>query len=971
MEAPVPEKPTAARSSELAHRIRYLTIASLAAIFSAGIAVYRFMVEYREAGAWQILSLAVAFGIAIILGLVALLLIRDRKLDAAAFIIILHFAGTFLAYNALVTISPWMVLGLGLLVIFVMTFFTLRNRLWLGLLVAALFTAFVSGFIPLANIQRFNPVERQYMGIILPINTAFLVGVILIQAAYLRWFRNTIFNRLLVSITTLVLVTIVSVTGFSASIQLENRREDTLDRLQTVTSSKISAIDSWLNLLSATLDTIQANDLVSERSISFLETGSPAVSTTNASPERIYLANQLSRYLGTPPPLFEAIYLINLKGEVFASTGDVSHDQAVITTFWEYVKEGANRQYFSPLILDQANPALPTPTLFIAQPVFSRDGKTAGVLAGRANNFRLLQILSERTGLGLTGEAYLVGSNRTMLTSIRQPGAQAGIGVRLNTTNAVASQTELTGQGSYTNYNGVPVFGVFRRVSRLDAALIADQEQREALEPVDATIRSSIMVGLVALIIALLVAIFVTRTITAPVGALARAANQIASGDLNIRAQLQRDDEIGMLGNSFNIMADQLDAQVKTLEQRVADRTAELRERAIHIKVAGEIARDVATASDQSEVMNRAVNLIRERFGFYHAGIFLVDEHNEYAVLRSAAGEAGLAMLERGHRLKIGETGIVGFVVARGIPRIALDVGADAVYFKNPFLPRTRSEMALPLKVTNTSVGQTGAAPSSGNEFTIIGALDVQSIEPNAFDDDDIQILQTLADQLAVAIQKTILLQQFQSSVNELEATYRQYTGKAWRDYLAETRQGIGFRYRQFKVEPISQQMPEAQEALIQKRSILSVTKTRNNGQEDAASLAVPIELRGQSLGVLNLKFVTESVSPETISLVEGLTNRLALALENARLLEQIQRQAERDRQVGQIAAKVRASTNVDHILRTAVEELGRSLGVSQAVIQLYTDQQQGSEEDIPGTSHLSPSSHHGTSGNGQSKEAS
>jgi signal transduction histidine kinase len=177
----------------------------------------------------------------------------------------------------------------------------------------------------------------------------------------------------------------------------------------------------------------------------------------------------------------------------------------------------------------------------------------------------------------------------------------------------------------------------------------------------------------------------------------------------------------------------------------------DLERRIIQLQVASDVARDAAALGSVDDLLSRSINLVRERFGFYHAGIFMLDERGENAILRAASGEAGQQMLDSRHKLKIGDVGIVSYAVGTGQPRIALDVGADAIYFRNPFLPETRSEMALPLK--------------TGNK--VIGAIDVQSKEPAAFDNEDIIILQTLADQLAVAIENARLFEATRRQVEE------------------------------------------------------------------------------------------------------------------------------------------------------------------------------------------------------------
>jgi PAS domain S-box-containing protein len=196
---------------------------------------------------------------------------------------------------------------------------------------------------------------------------------------------------------------------------------------------------------------------------------------------------------------------------------------------------------------------------------------------------------------------------------------------------------------------------------------------------------------------------------------------------------------------------EQVQRHAEELEAQVFARTAELARRTIQLQVAAEVARDVTSAGNLDDLLSRSANLIQERFGFDHAGIFLVGEQGKYAILKAATGEAGRQMLAKNHRLRMGKEGIVGYVTGSGEPRIALDVGKDAVHFDNPLLPDTRSEMALPLQVGER----------------IIGALDVQSNREAAFDEEDIKTLQLMADQLAAAIEKTRLFERAQAVLEE------------------------------------------------------------------------------------------------------------------------------------------------------------------------------------------------------------
>jgi GAF domain-containing protein len=257
------------------------------------------------------------------------------------------------------------------------------------------------------------------------------------------------------------------------------------------------------------------------------------------------------------------------------------------------------------------------------------------------------------------------------------------------------------------------------------------------------------------------------------------------------------------------------------------------------------------------------------------------------------------------------------------------------VHFKNPYLPDTRSELALPLK--------------AGGQ--VIGALDAQSQQPAAFDQEDVQVLQIMADQLAVAIQNLRLLREMQQTVRELEVAYGRYTRRSWITFAQGGARPRGYRYRRLGVEPAVEQSPEAREALQREQSVITTLQPDNpaasstaqdNEQTAASSLAVPIKLRGQTVGVLNLRFEEATLAQETVSMVEEIAERLALVLENARLMQEAQALVSREQRINLISSQVRSSISLDTILQNTVRELGRALGASRTFIQL------GIEPDNP-----------------------
>jgi len=442
------------------------------------------------------------------------------------------------------------------------------------------------------------------------------------------------------------------------------------------------------------------------------------------------------------------------------------------------------------------------------------------------------------------------------------------------------------------------------------------QPQDVFLSPVNEQARNAVIFLAVIAIVIIGVSIAATNLISAPINNLTELVEHISAGNLSIQVPVISQDEIGRLANAFNKMTGQIRNLLSGLEMQVTARTQETERRAIQLQTAAEVARDASNVQDLDELLDRTVQLIKDRFGFYHAGIFLLDDRHEYAVLKAANSQGGKAMLEQGHRLRVGQTGLVGYVTSMGKSRIALDVDSDTAHFAHSFLPETRSEIALPLIVGDR----------------IIGALDVQSKEANAFDEGDITVLQVLADQVAIAIENTRLLSEVRQTVFELETAHGEFTQETWKRWVQQTEGGTGYRYRGSDVERTKQRTPEAILALKQGKPITKITK---NPTGDQSTLAVPIRLRDQTLGVINLQFDSDDISPELISLVENISNRLATTLENARLYEETQRRAAQEQLTGEITARIRESLDIDAVLKTAVQEIGQKLSLNDVSIQL------------------------------------
>jgi GAF domain-containing protein len=340
-----------------------------------------------------------------------------------------------------------------------------------------------------------------------------------------------------------------------------------------------------------------------------------------------------------------------------------------------------------------------------------------------------------------------------------------------------------------------------------------------------------------------------------------------------------------------------------------------LEKRSLDLQNAAQIVRQISNIQDITILLDNVARLIRERFGYYHTGIFLVDDNEEYAVLKSAGSDAGQLMLAGKHKLKIGETGIVGYVAKTGEARIALDVGTDAVHFQNPLLPYTRSEMALPLKVANR----------------IIGILDIQSDKTNAFDQSSISIMQIVTDQVSIGIERAQLLKGLQENAAALELNLQENTTRTSRNFLDQHRGYMGYQYDGVSMEALA----KPSDGSLRVNEKVGAIHGRGKTEKTGNTLAVPIQLRGQTLGTLNIQFQGTDIPQETVRLIEEAANRLALALENARLVQDAQRLAMRERQVNVISAQVQQSTNLETLLQNTVRELGNALGMPKTFIQI------------------------------------
>ncbi|MEJ2510037.1 MAG: GAF domain-containing protein, partial [Anaerolineales bacterium] len=326
-------------------------------------------------------------------------------------------------------------------------------------------------------------------------------------------------------------------------------------------------------------------------------------------------------------------------------------------------------------------------------------------------------------------------------------------------------------------------------------------------------------------------------------------------------------------------------------QNQLENQSLNLQRRLVQIRTAAEISRTLGTILNSQELLDHVANLIQSRFELYYVGVFLIDENRRFATLVAGTGEAGQQMIAEKHQLSVGGSSMVGWATSHGKPRISLDVGQEAIRFHNPHLPLTLSELALPLTIGNQAMG----------------AISIQSTEINGFDDDDLTVLQGIADSLAIALENARLFEQFKKSLREIQQLNRQYMTDSWQRIWAE-----------------------------EDNENLSLEKGSVQTGVDINEFNVPITLRGdQVIGNISLATEQSDFSPEDKEFIEAISNQAALALESARLLDEANKRVEQERAIQEMTTHFSRTLDFDSLLQTIVEELGKIPLVRESSIHI------------------------------------
>jgi GAF domain-containing protein/HAMP domain-containing protein len=683
------------------------------------------------------------------------------------------------------------------------------------------------------------------------------------------------------------------------SVQSSSQAAETaaFNRLGEVAEVKVQAIEDWLGERSNGLQTI-----LSDASAAALLQG--VLQNQNDAERRDSVTRFLSNARHSYPD-FVRFLVIDPTGRVAVSTDTNLVGQSRATE--PYLA----RSLLGPFITLIKNPVSGVyDTIIVASPIVANN-QTVGVLVGEANLAQLSRIVLTGLGEGRTDDSYLVGPDGRFLTQSHYPHKKDS-GDLVQTVGVETALNDPTGSGHslYNNYADppAPVVGVYRNIPALRVILITEQLTADAFAGVQQQILLGVSIGLLAAIVAVLGAVVITRRVTRPLIALTDTATRIAGGDLKSSAVVERHDEIGFLAQTFNTMTTQLRASIGTLEQQVEGRTAQL-------KASFEVGQAATSILDTDSLLHEIVNLIVKRFDYYYAAVFILDDSGRYAVLREATGEAGRTLKQVNHQLEVGGQSMVGSAISTREPRIALDVGKEATRFANPLLPLTRSEIALPL--------------IAGNR--VLGVLNVQSKQAAAFDEANAEVLQAMANQIAIALlnaesfsrtkEQTRALGLLNKLSHELAAapsleTISRVTAVTLTDLIGPCRLFITLRgsdpnvltSQEFSLNSqpslgLAQAVPLASISgqVIKSGRLIFLPDLAASLEQypDAGSflrdslqslVALPLQVSGHVLGAFNVGHADlNGISAEQIAELEQVAAQLAVGIENRQLLQRTQ----------------------------------------------------------------------------------
>lgn len=874
---------------------------------SAILAIGLYLIFYAQTGAWQLLVLAGFVLIALGLGGAALVQLGRGKIGTAGYLMMLGFS---VAYGGSELVlaggTLYMVVGSIFLIFLAGIAFLPGN--WPAWLIASCLLAVYFWLI-----NTFEPVSR-YDITGSPGLRLLIISVTVVAAAGALWQlirmlrTGTIRTRLTLAFELIVLLPAITIMTVSVGYGLYTWQQQVIHQLESVAALKEVAVDDWVQSLQIDLQVELKREHGLERMRAVLE-GSKLERTPHADfdelVERQWLRNRFQQTIDLRGN-FQELFLLNSAGRVVLSSNDLQEGK--IYRSRTFFQEGLEGFYLQPPLY---SPPQRQVELVAAIPVTDEQGQVIGVLAGRVGLNRLNEIMSERRGMGESGETYLVGANNALLTGSRFEGYERGETYVHTHGVKAALATRDSGSGVYNDYRGIPIIGVFRWLPEVQVVLLAEQDQAEAFAPTYTAVAINGGVTVAAVLVAGVAALFITRSIASPLVHLADIARRIAGGNLTLAAPIEREDEVGTLARAFNSMTGQLRGLIDSLEDQVASRTRRL-------EIVAILSERLNVILNLQDLLLELVNQIQQTFGYYHAHIYLLDQEQENLVVAAGTGEAGAEMKARGHSIPVDAATSLVARAARTRQIVRVDNVREAEgWLPNPLLPDTYCEMAVPIVLHDR----------------VVGVLDVQEDEVSGLDEGDASLLRSLANQVAVAIRNASIFTEVETALAEARAAQNRYQQQAW-DKVRQAHVSGEYHYQRPGAPVLAE--PELDQQTTNPDQITVI----EDGPEHAAVLA-PIKLQDQVIGLIQLHELESrrEWTEQELGLIQTVADQAAQVAENVRLFREIQERASREQLVSHITDRMRRAPDLETLVQTAVSELSRVLGPARTFVRFGSEQ--------------------------------
>ncbi|MBI1877827.1 MAG: GAF domain-containing protein [Chloroflexi bacterium] len=556
------------------------------------------------------------------------------------------------------------------------------------------------------------------------------------------------------------------------------------------------------------------------------------------------------------------------------------------------------------------------PLVILAVPVKDVFGDFQGALLAEVN-LKFMWDVVDRLQVGETGTAYVVDKQGNLIAF--GDAARVLKGENLSQLEKVSEFTQgLKVDEEREVYvigiNDLAVLGTFVLLGSPDWAVIIEVPVAEAYQGV--IYRTAILLGsfLVIAIFAAGIGIYASRYLTTPLLNLTQTATRLAAGEMGLQAAVEGPAEVVRLASAFNYMTVQLQELVGSLEEQVAARTRRL-------EVIAHLSERLNAILDLEALLQELVNQVKDKFGYYHTHVYLIDEARQNLIMTAGVGQAGAQMKAKEHRISLSTpTSLVARAARTGLVVSVDNVREAADWLPNPLLPDTHSEMAVPIIL----------------EGQVVGILDVQEDKIAGLGEIDANVLRSLAGQVAVAIRNARLFEEVETALAKAYAVQEQYTTHSWEKAKIMMSKGQYHYARPDALALDEMTLVEAKHKALAESQV-AIAPINSHEIQNLKSIVAPINLRDKTIGTLQLHPTTfaQSWSEDDLAIVEAVVDQLAQTAENLRLFEETRERAGREQAIREITDRLRAAPNLQRLVEIATEELRKRLSATHAKLEL------------------------------------